>query len=80
MDDAYDLALAACELDCVPTCIPVVEASGCNAVAIVTLKPNIIARAALEHERSLIRARAHVAVAIKAHSLIGDEGMVFRCR
>lgn len=79
-DDAYDLALSAASLDCVPTCIPVVEASGGNAVAIVTLKPNIVARAALEHQTPRVRARAHVAVAIKAHSLIGDEGMIFRCR
>lgn len=80
MDDAYEVALAASHLNCVPTCIPVVEACGSNAVAIVSLKPNIIARAALEHERPSIRARAHVAAAIQAHTAIGEEGMVFRCR
>ena len=80
MDDAYDLALLAADHNCVPTCIPVYDEHGDDAVAIVTLKPNSIASIALEHERASIRARAHVAVARKAHELIEGKGFVYRCQ
>lgn len=79
-DDAYDVALLAVDHECVPTCIPVYDNVGDEAVAVVTLKPNRIASVGLTHEYAAIRARAHIAAARQSHELMRPKGFTFRCR
>ncbi len=79
-EEAYDLARAFADRGHVPTCIPVIDEDAWEQVAVVSLEPNTVARLALTHRDRRIRARALVAVAIKAHELLPDKGLTFDAR
>ena len=80
MTDAYDLALAFLDQDAAVTCIPVVTRTGERDVAVVALDPNIICRAALEHDQRRVRIRSTIAVAVHSHKLLPKKGLTFACR
>lgn len=79
-DDAYELAAYFAYRGCVPTCVPVIDEDACESVAVVSLDPNDVALIALTHPSGAIRARAIVAVAMKAHDLLADRGLIFDAR
>lgn len=78
--DAYELACSFADRGHVPTCIPVIDEDAWEQVAVVSLDPNPIARIALTHSDRSVRARALVAVAMKAHDLLPDRGLTFDAR
>ena len=79
-DDAYELALVFAESGCVPTCVPVIDGDAFESVAVVSLDPNPVALIALTHPSVKVRARAMVAVAMKAHDVLADRGLIFDAR
>lgn len=79
MEDAYEVAQTFLDRDAAVTCIPVRNQAGERDVAVVALEPNIICRAALEHEREEIRMRGRIAIAIQSHKLLKSKGLTFAC-
>lgn len=79
-DDAYDLAVYFAESGCVPTCVPVIDEDARESVAVVSLDPNAVALIALTHPSGRVRARALTAVAMKAHDVLADRGLIFDAR
>jgi len=79
MEDAYDVAQSFLDRDAAVTCIPVRTRTGQRDVAVVALEPNIICRAALEHDREEIRMRGRIAIAVQSHKLLKSKGLTFAC-
>jgi len=79
-DDAYELAVTFAESGCVPTCVPVIDGDAWEQIAVVSLDPNPVAQIALTHPNKKVRARALVAVAMKAHDVLADRGLIFDAR
>lgn len=79
-DDAYELAVVFAESGCVPTCVPVIDEEAWEQVAVVSLDPNPVAQIALTHPDKRVRARAIVAVALRAHEVLTERGLIFDAR